>query len=202
MTDPAADPDLERLNRDIAACAALARRRPDPYADGQAYYQELADAQRASGQVRPLMAERDRYIEQAKAERQKIGIARRQLGIDDDTHAAKVERITHGRTRTTLGCSAEERRAILDEYRAAGFRPRPPKSAGRAPSADALAERPLLQKIQALLADQQLPWAYAEAILRRQRGLPAGTACPAAMISATEARGLIAALSRRAALGR
>ena len=134
----------------------------------------------------------------ARRERQRIGIARRQLGIPDDSHAARVYRLTHGRTTSTRDCTAAERRAILAEYRDLGFRVKPPAKAGRAPTPETLDRHAMLGKIQALLADQGLPWSYAEAILRRQRGIAERTvSCPVDLVTAIEARGLIAALHNR-----
>jgi hypothetical protein len=212
VPDPATDrdPDLLRLERERAGWMPEAKRSPDPYADGRAYSQDKDRIAYAQGRVRTLSIAIASYEKTAKAQRQKIGIARRQLGIDADTHAALVAEITQGRTRTTLGCSADERQAILDRYQAAGWTPRPPTSAksqartGGALSAtgdpppDALERNALLRKIQALLADQGLPWAYAETIVRRQRGLPKHIACPLHMLTPDQARGVIAALHRRA----
>lgn len=192
------DPDLDRLQQRLARALALGRQCPDPHADGQAYYDQesaIADAQREAYHLQTRIAALDGA---GRLERQKIGIARRQLGIPDDSHAERVHRLTKGRTRSTRDCTARERAAILAEYRALGFKDRAPKRAGRAPSASALDRDALLRKIQALLADQKLPWSYAEAILRRQRGLPAGTACPVDLVSPEQARGLIAALTNRA----
>ena len=63
--------------------------------------------------------------------RQLIGIARRQLGIADDAHQARVRLITKGRTSTTTECTLVELDAILDAYKACGFVPAPAPGAGR-----------------------------------------------------------------------
>lgn len=197
---PAQDPDLQRLEREQAMWMRQAKRRPDPYADGQAYYREQADIRDAQAHVTRLAAQIAGYRQRTKALRQKIAIAYRQLHVPEDAHRAKIARVTQGRTTSSRGCTEAELQQILDEYRGAGFKPARPKRAGKPnqPPADALERGPMLRKIQALLAEQKLPWAYAEAILRRQRGLPPGTACPIHLVTAEQARGVIAALSRRA----
>ncbi|AFL75377.1 gp16 family protein [Thiocystis violascens] len=124
-----------------------------------------------------------------------IHIAKQALGLDDATYRAMLQRI--GGVSSSAKLNGAQRAALLAEFRAAGWKPTPPKRAGRGPRADALARKALLRKVQALLADQQLPWSYAEAIVRRQRGLSADTRCPVELIDAEQARGLIAALSRR-----
>jgi phage gp16-like protein len=135
----------------------------------------------------------------ARRERQIIGIARRQLGIPDDSHAERVHRLTGGRTRSTRECDAAERRAILAEYKAAGFRVTKPKRAGRTPKPQTLDRKTMLTRVEQLLTTLGLPWAYAESILRRQRGIDRGPGVVAPLETATdpELRGVIAALDRR-----
>jgi phage gp16-like protein len=197
--NPDQDPDLLRLKRERANWLRQSKRSPDPYAD-RSYAREQDAIRQAQARVAQLSAAIASYEKRAKRERQLIGIARRQLGIDDDAHAALVAEITGGRTRTTLGCSADQRQAVLDRYQGAGWKTRRPKRAGPAnrPPEDALSRDAMLRKIHALLADQRLPWSYAETILRRQRGLSNTVACPLRMITAEQARGVIAALHKRA----
>jgi len=129
--------------------------------------------------------------------RQLIGIARRELGVPEEAHRALVRRITDGRTDTTTRCTLAELREVLREYKASGFQVRPARAAGRrTPPADALDLQPMLAKVEALLADQGLPWGYAEAILRRQRGHAAHVAAPIHLATPEELRGVIAALWR------
>jgi hypothetical protein len=146
-------------------------------------------------------------LDRLKAERRLIGIARRQLQVDDATHQAKVARITAGRARSTLECTLGELLQIKGEYQRAGFKALPHRRAGRtprplapAPASDGRSALdgtgPLLQKIGALLADLKLGWGYAAGIHRQQKGLPKGTACPLELASAQELRAVIAALSR------
>lgn len=88
---------------------------------------------------------------------------------------------------------------VLRELQDRGFVIEAPANVGRRPRN--MAPGDMRTKVEALLADQGLPWAYAEAILRQQRGLPKGIACPVSTASAIELRGLIAALDRRAKKG-
>lgn len=128
-----------------------------------------------------------------------IHIARAQLGIDEETYRAQVARVSGGRTNSSGELTAFERDSLLAEYRRAGWVPTEPKRAGRGPGKPALDRRAMLTKVQALLADQRLPWAYGEAILRRQRGIrDKEVACPIGQTTDTELRGVIAALDRRA----
>ena len=193
------DPDIIALETLLAYTETLAERAPNPYADGP-QWREKQDQDDARSEVWRLRRQLETAREVGAKERQRIGIARRQLGIPDDSHEARVYRITKGRTTTTADCTAAERRALLGEYRDLGFRVRPPARAGRAPRQEPRDRKSMLGKIEALLADQQLPWSYAEAILRRQRGITdRGVSCSAAMVTDDEARGLIAALANRQA---
>ncbi len=141
-------------------------------------------------------------LDRLKKERQLIGIARRALQVDPDTHAAKVRRITAGRCASTTECTLAELLQIKGEYQRAGWQatpfkgaPRPlrpaPAGTGRAPPDGT---GPLLQKIGALLADLRKTWGYAAGIYRQQKGLPKGVAAPLELANAQELRAIIAAL--------
>lgn len=205
MTDPTTPiepPDLAALRAELArAWADAARSKPDPHTDGRAYYDDQARHNRAVGEAIALTATIKREEHAGRLERQKIGIARRQLGIPDDSHAARVWRITNGRTRTTTQCTAKERRAILAEYRELGFKAKNPAKGGRRqPPAQRLSRGDMLTRVEQLLTVLGKPWSYAESILRRQRGHDAArgpaVATPIHMATATELRGVIAALDR------
>lgn len=196
------NPDLAPLVRALQAAERDAQARPDEHADGAAYYDERRAIEEAARRVQTLRVRLAEMEASGRSLRQKIGIARRQLGTPDDSHAHRVARITDGRTQSTTDCTLSELRAILAEYQAAGFQVKPPKrvASAAAPSAEQIAGNGLLAKVQALLADQRLPWSYAEAILRRQRGISdRRVRCPLRTLSAQEARALIAALANRQA---
>lgn len=92
---------------------------------------------------------------------QLIHIGKSKLGLDDETYRALLVRVTG--VDSCRRMSAEQLEAVLTEMRAKGFAQAPTGNQPRT-----LGQRPLMKKIGALLADNQLPWAYAEAIARRQ----------------------------------
>jgi phage gp16-like protein len=199
---PIEPPDLAALRADLArAWADAARTKPAAHEDGRTSGDQ-ARHDRAVARALELAQEIKRAEHAGRIERQKIGIARRQLGIPDDSHAARVYRLTHGRTRTTTECTAAERRAILAEYRLAGFKAVNPRKAGRrAPPPERLTRGEMLTRVEQLLVVLGQPWAYAESILRRQRGHDAvrgpAVAAPIHLATPTELRGVIAALDTR-----
>lgn len=200
---PTEPPDLAALRADLArAWADAARSKPDPYTDGRAYFDDQARHNRAVSEALQIQARIKREEYAGRIERQKIGIARRQLGIPDDSHAARVYRISGGRTRTTNECTAAERRTILGEYRDLGFKAKNPKKGGRRqPPPERLTRGDMLTRVEQLLVVLGKPWEYADAILRRQRGhdVPgkAAVAAPIQLATAEELRGVIAALDTR-----
>lgn len=191
------NPDLTTLQEQAEQARARAADRSYQYAEGAAYYdgqaaheQAVAERRRLLGQIQALGADGAKM-------RQKIGIARRQLQVAPEAHAAVVQRHTQGRACSTTDCTMAELRAILTDYQSKGFRVRPPRATASTPSAQAL-EAPLMRKIQALLADQKLPWSYAEAILKRMRGISDRHArTPMQLSTPEERRAIIAALTNR-----
>lgn len=193
-------PDLEALETKLGHAERQAACRSYEYASGPSYYDGKAAAESAAARARQLRARIAERTEAGAKLRQKIGIARRELGVPEEAHRARVERLSAGRTGSTLDCTLEELRAVLAEYQAGGFKVRPPRAARRAPAPEQADARPMIAKIGALLADQRLPWTYAEAVLRRQRGiLDKGIACPIERADGPELRAVIAALSARQA---
>ncbi len=98
-----------------------------------------------------------------------IHIAAKRLGLDDDGYRDMLQAIAGVRSAADL--DAAGRRAVLDHLRRMGGMPQPSTQAS--PSADrphnygSVERGPLLRKIEALLTEQKLPWAYAQAIARR-----------------------------------
>lgn len=179
----------------IAAAAALERSaaaaesdtRSGSFATAQARAQD--DRQRAFNtrqRIAGLEVARKRDLSAIHAQAKKAG-------IDEHTRRLMIQRLSGGRTLSAADLTAGERRALLAEL-GGGQKPR----AGR-PAAAAMGRQQGLTKVEALLADAKLPWSYAEAILRRQRGiLDPRVACPLAQASAEEIGRVIAALWRRA----
>lgn len=100
------------------------------------------------------------------AAKQKIQIARRQLGLDDDAYYALLSRAAGVKSSTDLTPAQVGR--VLAELERLGFKPKAGgKSAGRAkpkPGADRKAQ---VGKIEALLAEANRPWGYADAMAQR-----------------------------------
>lgn len=121
----------------------------------------------------------------------------KQLGMDEDTRRALIERISQGRTRSSADLDQEERAALLRELDPR----RLPTPAGTAPRT--LSARGMLRKLAALLGEGGKPWSYAEAILRRQRGIrDSRVRCPLEQATDQELRGVIAALYRQQKRGK
>lgn len=93
-----------------------------------------------------------------------IHIAKKQLGLDDETYREML--FTLARVRTASVLDDYGRRRVLDHLRARGFSSARGKAAfpGRPHNCDS---NPLLKKIEALLAHGRKPWAYGDAMAAR-----------------------------------
>lgn len=99
-----------------------------------------------------------------------IHMAAKQLGMDEDTYRGMLQQVAGVRSAGKLTQSG--RTAVLTHLRSAGWKAQPRKRVAQHPGTPANLERePQLQKIEALLAEMQLSWAYADAIARRQFGV-------------------------------
>jgi hypothetical protein len=187
-------PDIAAIVEQIAALKARrdAVLAPDPYADrsNPGAYAEAGDL---TSEIAALERKRADLEAQRKADLAKLHIARKDLGLDDETWGLLVARVARGgRTCSSGALDAAERAVLLRTLRGSGWRPRPRR--GRTTAG----KREMLDKIGAQLTDQRLPARYAEAILCRQRGLTDGVSCPLEAATDEELRGVIAALWRRA----
>lgn len=113
----------------------------------------------------------------------KIHIAKKQLGLDDDTYRSMLW--TVARVRSAADLDHAGRQAVLDHLKARGFKT-PSK-----PEVTSI-KRPLIAKIGALLADMKLSWAYAEGIAKQMHGRDKLAWC-----TPQELRGIVAALAKR-----
>ncbi|WP_066568085.1 gp16 family protein [Snodgrassella sp. CFCC 13594] len=93
----------------------------------------------------------------------KIKIGQTQLGLDDATYRALLERVTGHRSCTEMDVGQLE--SVLAAMRSQGFTPTSPTKHKR-PSARTSAD-PMLRKVGALLADNKLPWNYAHGMARK-----------------------------------
>lgn len=97
----------------------------------------------------------------------KIQIARRQLGMDDDTYRAMLMR-TVGAT-TSKGLTPRQIGRVLAELERLGFQPSNPRKAttGRQTAEPAPERAALIGKINAQLAEAERTIAYADGMARR-----------------------------------
>lgn len=97
----------------------------------------------------------------------KIQIARRQLGMDDDTYRAMLKRTVGAES--SKGLTPRQVGRVLAELERLGFEP---TGKAKMPTDRQIAEPPperkaLVYKIAALLNDAGRPWAYADAMAKR-----------------------------------
>jgi phage gp16-like protein len=116
----------------------------------------------------------------------KIHIARKALGLDDDTYRGAISLISHGRTDSSGELDHAERAALLDHFNARGW-----KNTPTAPDV-ASAKKKLISKIGALLTDMELSWAYADGIAKQMYKREKLQWC-----KPQELRGIIAALVKK-----
>ncbi|MDC8012267.1 regulatory protein GemA [Tahibacter soli] len=112
-----------------------------------------------------------RTHEQRRREIAAIHAGRRQLGMDDTTYRAMLARVSaeHGPALRSSGeMNARQRRAVLDELRRLGAGR---KHAGKPHNFDVPQMPDGIAKVEALLADMKLSWAYADAIALRMHGI-------------------------------
>lgn len=96
----------------------------------------------------------------------KIHIGKKSLGLSDDLYRSML--LQHGGAESAADLDAAGRRAVLQHMRDCGVKFSNPKK-GQAPhNIDRLPA--YVQKVEALLADMNLPWSYADAIARRISG--------------------------------
>lgn len=92
-----------------------------------------------------------------QAELAKIHIAKKELGLDDDTYRAVLKQIAGVESSKDL--TAQGRAQVLEHFKKAGFKGQHPGKPHNLPSGSSRSAR--LGKIEALLADGKKPWAYA-----------------------------------------
>lgn len=90
-----------------------------------------------------------------------VKIAQKDMGLDDGTYRDLLRSVT-GRD-SAAKCTVPQLKAMLGEFRAKGWTPRPRHSKGVPAEL-----RPLHSKISALCAALGRPVTYADAIIRRQ----------------------------------
>lgn len=100
-----------------------------------------------------------------------IHIARKQLALDEDTYRQMIATVTGGK-RSCSDCNVAELYQVLQHLKDRGFKARPKKRVAQHPGTPHNLDRePMLQKVEALLAEMKAPWSYADAIARQQTGI-------------------------------
>lgn len=112
-----------------------------------------------------------------------IHIAKTQLGLDEETYRQMLWTI--GRVKSSADLDYAGRRNVIDHLVSRGF-----KKHSRPKTANVKA--PQIQKIEALLADQKLPWSYADGVAKQMFGRDKLEWC-----SGQELRAVIVALTKR-----
>lgn len=95
----------------------------------------------------------------------KIKIAQASLGLDDATYRALLERVCGKRSCTQM--NVRELEAVLAELKSKGF---VPKAKHKRPSSRRSADA-MMSKVEALLADNGLPWNYAHGMAKKMFGV-------------------------------
>ncbi|MCH8500174.1 MAG: regulatory protein GemA [Marinobacter sp.] len=97
-----------------------------------------------------------------------IHIARKELALDEDTYRQMIATVTGGK-RSCSDCNVAELHKIVQHMKERGFKAKPRKRVAQYPGKpNNLDAQPMLQKIEALLAELKAPWSYADAIAKRQ----------------------------------
>lgn len=117
----------------------------------------------------------------------KVHLAKKALGLDDETYRALLSRVTS--KDSAADCTVPQLTAVVMEMRKKGWNP-PEKPQKAKPSKG---KAPLMGKITALLAEAKRPDAYAEAMARRMYKRDALAFC-----TLPELQGIVAALVKDA----
>lgn len=100
-----------------------------------------------------------------------IHIAKKQLGLDDDTYRDMLWAVARVRSSSQLDHAG--RAKVLAHLVASGFKVSAPKlpTPGRPANMDTPDRGPMLRKIEALLLDGRKPWAYAHDMCKHMFGV-------------------------------
>lgn len=94
----------------------------------------------------------------------KIHIAKKQLGLDDDTYRAMLQ--AHGGVTSSKDLSILGAAKVLAHLERSGFKPKA-STANRIRPGVGADRAPLMGKVEALLADAARPWSYADGVAKR-----------------------------------
>lgn len=132
------------------------------------------------------------------ARRRAVHAACRQLGMDESTRRAMIESTAGAGVRSTTQLDLAACEKVLERLRQLGAaRPGKAKPIGRHPrTPNNLDREPMLHKIEAMLADMELPWKYAESIAERQTKRVGGGIQRLEWVPDADLRGVVAALHK------
>ena len=115
-----------------------------------------------------------------------IHIAKKDLGLDDDTYRAVLWDVARVDSASKL--NDNERIAVLKRFKQRGWKNNRNINRGKSAN-DAEWKAPLMSKVGALLADMKLPWGYANGIATQMYKVQRVDWC-----NETQLRGIITAL--------
>lgn len=95
----------------------------------------------------------------------KIHIARKDLGLDDETYRALLARVAG--VRSAKGLNARQMGAVLAEFERLGWQAKPAATMGRKAPSPAADRAKLVGKVEAFLAEAKRSWAYADGMALR-----------------------------------
>lgn len=105
-------------------------------------------------------------IDQRKSDLGKIHIAKKQLGMDDETYRDML--FTIARVRSAKDLDAQGRQAVLKHLRACGFKAERKRNyPGRPHNIETTDRGPMLKKIEAYLTEARRPWSYADGMAKK-----------------------------------
>jgi len=93
---------------------------------------------------------------------------KQQLGLDDDTYRALLKSATGKTSSANMGVM--ELHKVVEAMKQRGFKVKG-KSDGKPHNINSAGMPKMMKKVEALLADQQLPWSYADGIAKQMFGI-------------------------------
>lgn len=122
-----------------------------------------------------------------KSQLAQIHIAKKELGLDDDTYRALLWDVARVDSASKLDDAG--RALVLKRFRLKGWKNSSQRGAPKSANAE---KAPLISKIGALLADMKLPWSYANGIAKQMYKVQRVDWCDTAQL-----RAIITALIKR-----
>lgn len=174
---------LRKRAKDMRLCAAHSD-------DLSAYRREMAQAAELEERAHQLEAQQPAAKpaqnpikkpprSRRNAQLAKIHVAKKQLGLDDDTYRDLLHSAAGVRSASKLDPAGVAR--VLERLRALGWKDKASPRHGRRPNPP-LSRAAQIRKIEALLADAGRPWDYADGIAKRVCKVDAVAFCDDSML--------------------